>query len=106
MEQWTPRDTPLRRDEVLGVLRAHREDFGRFGVSSLKLFGSVARDEAIERSDVDLLVDFESSPRFRTFMQLRFFLEDLLQAKVDLVTESGLRQRARSAVEEDAIGIA
>ena len=78
----------MRRDEALGLLESHKADLRRFGVKSLRLFGSVARDEAAEGSDADLLVGFEKSPTFSNFMKLRIFLEDLLRAEVDLVTEN------------------
>ena len=96
----------MRRDEILAILRAHREDLDRFGVESLRLFGSVARGDAAPGSDVDLLVSFRSTPTFSGFMKLRIFLEDLLGTRVDLVTESGLRERARPSVERDAIRVA
>ena len=96
----------MRRDDVLRVLEAHTADLRRFDVKSLRLFGSVARDEAAEGSDVDLLVSFEIPPGFSAFMKLRIFLEDLLGANVDLVTEKGLRDRVRPYVEKDAIRVA
>ncbi|NJL27994.1 MAG: nucleotidyltransferase family protein [Thermoanaerobaculia bacterium] len=96
----------MERNAVLEILERHREDLGRFGVKSLRLFGSVARDEAGEESDVDLLVGYAVSPTFSAFMDLRFYLEDLLQARVDLVTETGLRERVRPSVEKDAIRVA
>ena len=51
-------------------------------------------------------VDFEKTPTFSEYMKLRIFLEDLLSATVDLVTEAGLKQRARPHVERDAIRVA
>ena len=96
----------MSRDDVLTLLRSRRDDIERFGVSSLRLFGSVARDEAAAESDVDLLVGFRESPTFSGYMKLRIFLEDLLGSTVDLVTESGLRERVRSFVEKDAIRVA
>lgn len=96
----------MRRDEVLRILESHTADLQGFGVESLRLFGSVARDEAVDSSDVDLLVGFEKPPGFSSFMKLRIFLEDVLGAKVDLVTESGLRDRARPYVEREAIRVA
>jgi predicted nucleotidyltransferase len=75
-------------------------------VRSLRLFGSVGRDEAGGESDVDLLVSFEAPPSFRSFMGLRLFLEDLLGATVDLITETGLKPRVRPFVERDAVRIA
>lgn len=97
----------MRCLDVLERLRGQEALLRRdFGVSSLRLFGSVARDEATDRSDVDLLVSFTQPPSFRRFMQLRLLLEDLLGVTVDLVTESGLKERARPLVERDAIRVA
>ncbi|HKY31657.1 MAG TPA: nucleotidyltransferase family protein [Candidatus Polarisedimenticolia bacterium] len=96
----------MRRDEALRLLGSCKADLRRFGVKSLRLFGSVARDEAAEGSDVDLLVGFDQSPTFSNFMKLRIFLEDLLRAEVDLVTESGLRDRVRPYVEKEAVRVA
>ena len=96
----------MRRDDVLALLAAHRAEIERFGVMSLRLFGSVARGEASSESDVDLLVSFGQTPTFSGYMKLRIFLEDLLGAKVDLITESGLREGVRPYVEKDAIRVA
>jgi predicted nucleotidyltransferase len=96
----------MGRDDVLSLLKRHREELEGFGVESLRLFGSVAREEAAADSDVDLLVSFRETPTFSGYMKLRIFLEDLLGAKVDLITESGLRERVRPFVEKDAIRVA
>lgn len=100
------RGSRMRRDEVQAVLEAHRGELQRFGVAGLRLFGSVARDEAAPGSDVDLLVRFETPPSYSLYMKLRIFLEDLLGAKVDLVTEGGLRERVRPYVEREAVRVA
>jgi len=96
----------MGRDDVLALLAAHRAEIERFGVESLRLFGSVARGEASSGSDVDLLVSFREAPTFSGYMKLRIFLEDLLGSKVDLITESGLREGVRPYVEKDAIRVA
>src|SRR5436309_881681 len=93
----------MGRDDVLQLLAAHRNEIERFGVESLRLFGSVARGEAAAGSDVDLLVSFRETPTFSGYMKLRIFLEDLLGAQVDLITESGSRKGVRPFVENDAI---
>ena len=50
----------MKRDEVLRILREHRGELRRgFGVKSVALFGSLARDEATDTSDIDILVDFD-----------------------------------------------
>ncbi|MFL6232416.1 MAG: nucleotidyltransferase family protein [Thermoanaerobaculia bacterium] len=96
----------MGRDDVLALLAAHRTDIESFGVESLRLFGSVARGEAASDSDVDLLVSFRQTPTFSGYMKLRIFLEDLLGVRVDLITESGLREGVRPFVEKDAIRVA
>jgi predicted nucleotidyltransferase len=96
----------MGRDDVLTLLAAHRGEIERLGVGSLRLFGSVARGEASADSDVDLLVSFRETPTFSGYMKLRIFLEDLLGARVDLITESGLREGVRPFVEKEAIRVA
>lgn len=96
----------MHRDDILATLKQHRDELVRHGARSLRLFGSVARDEAGPESDIDLLVDFDAPPTFSRYMELRILLEDLLGAKVDLITEAGLRARVRPMVERDAILVA
>jgi predicted nucleotidyltransferase len=96
----------MRRDEVLAILQAHREDLRRLGVRSLSLFGSTARDEARPESDIDLLVEFADPATFDAFMDLKFYLEDLLGRRIDLVTSKALKPRIRPSVEREAILVA
>lgn len=93
----------MRRDEVIRRLTDHRHEFVRFGVKSLALFGSVARDQAQPTSDVDLLVEFESQATFDQYMDLKFYLEQLLGCRVDLVTRKALKPRLLPYVEEEAL---
>jgi len=95
----------MRRDEILRLLSQRRAELERFGVKSLAFFGSAARDEAREDSDVDILVEFSEPPGFARFMDLKFFLEDLLGCRVDLVTRKALKPRLRSRVEKEAIHV-
>ena len=82
----------MRREEVLSLLQAHRADIQRrFAVRHLALFGSTARDEARDDSDVDVLVEFEGPASFDGYMGLKSFLEDILRCPVDLVTNAGLK---------------
>ena len=94
----------MRRKHILKVLDAHRDEINsRFGVSSLSVFGSVARDEAAEESDVDLLVTFKDTPGIFGFLELKEYLENLLQCSVDLVTESALKKQLRNQVLQEAV---
>ena len=97
----------MRRQEAIAALRGYFPELRRaFGVRHLSLFGSTARDEAREDSDLDLLVDFEAGPTFDSFMGLKFFLEDHLGRKVDLVTLDALKPRMRPVVEREAVNVA
>jgi predicted nucleotidyltransferase len=85
-----------RRSEILRLATLH-------GASNVRVFGSVARGEADERSDVDFLVDMRSG---RSLLDLGGFLEDLrelLSHPVDVVTERGLKARIRDRVLREAV---
>ncbi len=96
----------MDRAAVINTLKAHRQELRELGVRSLRLFGSFARDQARNGSDIDLLVDMGPEPTFRQYCDIRFFLEDLLERSVDLVTEGDLREPIRPFVERDAIRVA
>ena len=97
----------MKRDEAITTLRSHREELTRFGVSSLALFGSVARDEAQPASDVDLLVDFAEPVGLFHLFRLQHYLERLLGVeRVDLVTRAGLKPRLRDRVLTEAVHVA
>ncbi len=81
----------LNRDEVLNQLRKHKPELERqFGVTSMALVGSTARGEAVEDSDIDLLINFDRPATLKTFFGLQFYVEDLLECRVDLITEKFL----------------
>ncbi len=81
----------LTRDRAVQLLRQNREYLSaEFGVSRIGLFGSVARDESTDSSDVDIVVEFSRPIGFR-FVDLADYLEGLLGHKVDLLTSAGVR---------------
>ena len=94
----------MTKDETLRFLKAHKAQLGReFGVTDLALFGSVARDNAGDNSDIDILVRFDSPATSRRYFGVQFFLEDGLGRSVDLVTEKALRPELRPYIEREAI---
>lgn len=96
----------VNRDEVLDVLRAHKTILAqRFGVSKLALFGSFARDQAKDDSDIDILVSYDEPTTSKTYFGVQFYLEDLLGRQVDLVTDKALRKEFRPYVEREAINV-
>jgi len=71
----------------------------RYGVARIGVFGSVVRNEATPASDIDILVEFrEGEETFDHFMDLKFYLEDLLGRRTDLVIADTLKPRIRDAV--------
>ena len=77
--------------DTLDLLRNHRDEILSFGVSRLGLFGSFVREQQQTDSDVDLLVEFDPNRKtFDNFMHLSFFLEELLDRRVELVTTDSL----------------
>jgi len=97
----------MRLDEVLSFLASHRQELEeRFGICSLAIFGSVARGDAGPESDVDILVEFRETPGLSQYMGLKFWLEDRLRRRVDLVMDKALKPWARPLVEAEAIRVA
>lgn len=96
----------MNRATVLALLTEHKPVLvQRFGVLRLALFGSMARDAARPDSDVDVLVAFDRPATAKRYFGVQFYLEDLLQRRVDLVTEKALRERLRPYVERDATAV-
>jgi hypothetical protein len=87
----------LTRKAILKKLEENAEQVKRYGVKRLGLFGSYIRNEQKgKRSDVDILVEFEKGMKnFDNYMELKFFLEELLKCKVDLVISDSLKPRIK-----------
>lgn len=86
------------RAEILKIAARH-------GASNIRVFGSVARGDADDRSDIDFLVDLENGRSLFDLGGLLVDLEKLLGCSVDVVTENGLRPRIRERVLNEASGI-
>lgn len=78
----------------------------KYRVRSLAVFGSMARGDDHDESDVDILVTFDGKPDFDRYMGLKLDLEDLLGRRVDLGTPETLRPQIRARVEKDLIHVA
>lgn len=97
----------MNKQAILARLADNLEEMQqRFSVSALSIFGSVARDDATDNSDVDLLVAFDKKATFDVFMDLKFYLEELLGTGVDLVTDKALRPEIRQTIEQEIIHVA
>lgn len=97
----------MTRDEVLAKLRAHEAELRGAGIAALWLFGSVARGEAREDSDVDLFFERGQGVRLSLFdlMDLRDRVVAMLGSPVDLGERTGFRPRVRARIEPDALRV-
>lgn len=82
----------ITKDFILTTIKTHKPDFSRFGVQSVGLFGSYVHNKQTEKSDIDLLIDFEPEKEsFDNYMAFCDFLELLFtNEKVEIVTKNGL----------------
>ncbi len=87
-------------------LQSITKDLERLGVERLSVFGSHARGEAREDSDVDVLVEFRGPATLQSYSDLKLLLEGLWQRKVDLVTERAIRPELRPRIRGEAIRVA
>ena len=92
----TKDDILKRRDEILAVAR-------RNGASDVRIFGSVARGDTTDASDLDLVVTFDRGRTLLDHAGLIGDLEDLLGVKVDVIDADGMRPRFRAVVEKEAL---
>lgn len=93
----------LRRDDILTALRNGRSLLDAFGVARLSLFGSFARDEGRDDSDVDLLVEFNRPIGLFEFVRLQRQLGELVGHQVDLVTAAALKPQLRDIILHEAV---
>ena len=91
--------------EYIELLREHLPELQeRFGITSMRLFGSVARGDHHEGSDIDIFVSMP--PKFFNYIEAAQYLEDVLGCKVDLIcNHSNIRPFFRQQIEQDGIDI-
>ncbi|MBE9156907.1 nucleotidyltransferase family protein [Nodosilinea sp. LEGE 06152] len=85
-----------KRDRILALAE-------QYGAYNIRVFGSVARNEADAQSDIDFLVDMESGRSLFDLGGLLMELQDLLGCPVDIVTEKGLRAKIRDRILNEAV---
>ncbi len=97
----------MTKEVLLQILRQKNAELtNQFGVKSLSLFGSVARDEATITSDVDLLVEFNRPTGYFGLFALQDYLENLINCSVDLGTPDSLKPYIRERVMGELIRVA
>jgi hypothetical protein len=91
--------------DAVEILRQHENKIkNEFNVSKIGIFGSFARGENKEESDIDVLVEFKAGFKtFDNFMDLKFYLEDIFDRTIDLVTVSALKPQLKEDILQDVI---
>lgn len=96
----------MKQEALIQTLKQKNAELAtKFGVKSLQLFGSFARDEANPSSDVDLLVEFDRPVGYFGLFALQDYLENLLGCPVDLGTPDSLKPRMRERVMGESIRV-
>jgi predicted nucleotidyltransferase len=97
----------MKRTEALGQLTARADALRAMGAVSLYMFGSTARDDASETSDLDLFIDYDPDAKFSLLdlVGIKLFLEDELQLPVDVMTRDGLHPLLSEGIQQGAIRV-
>ncbi len=94
----------MTREEILQKLRESRDKLRQFGVKRIGIFGSAVRDELREDGDIDVIVEFEEGKKnFDNFIELAFFLEELFDRKVDLITPQSVSPFVKPYIEKEVL---
>ena len=91
----------MDNNEILSTIKENDSKISEFGVKEIGLFGSYSMNKQTENSDIDILVKFyEGKKNFDNYMDLKFYLQDLFNKKVDLVIADNIK----SELEEEILG--
>ena len=96
----------MKRDEAISRLKQHEADLKRLGVERLYLFGSTARGEATDESDVDLFFDYEKGKLgLFELMDVKEYAASILGRKTDIMTRDSLHKMLRQNIEASAVRV-
>lgn len=92
------------KTEVIEIIKLKKPYIeSRFGVTKIGVFGSVARGDETQKSDIDIAVEMRSENKFRNFMALERYLVKLLGKKVDLGIESAIKPAVRLEIQKEIV---
>jgi predicted nucleotidyltransferase len=94
----------MTKQEILNYLKSQQHNYSdKFGIKFIGLFGSFARDEANEKSDIDILYEIEENKKLSMFKYLKLIneLENNFHRKVDLVRKATLKPQIKNYVYQD-----
>ncbi len=89
-------------ETIKAVLKSHKKHLSSLGTRHLAVFGSTVRNEATKNSDIDILVDFDAKKGFFVFADLKFYLEEILDCNIDLVSTRALHPALKERILNEA----
>jgi len=96
----------MNRDDVVNILKKLKNEVSRAYKADIKgIFGSCARDELSEASDIDVLVSFHTGATLIDMSRLGDYLEEHLHRKVDLVSERAIRKEIEPFILQDMVAV-
>lgn len=97
----------MKLDDAVATIKRHEPELRKLGIESLSLFGSTARDEATEQSDIDVEVKLSEGPRGLTHLarldHLKEVLQEILGRPVDVITDTAGSPSVRQAIAQDRV---
>ncbi|NPV02973.1 MAG: nucleotidyltransferase family protein [Brevinematales bacterium] len=94
----------MNREEILSILHAHRGELRELGLKRIGVFGSSARNEASEDSDIDMMAEFEQDKlSYRNYMKLYDFLIEITRRKIDLLTPGGVSPYIKPYIDKEIV---
>ena len=94
------------KDEIIQTLKRHKEElYKKYGVKEIGLFGSFARGEETDKSDIDILVEFEKPVGLLTVSSLENYLSDLLGIKADVVRKRNIRKELKENILNEVVNL-
>jgi uncharacterized protein len=95
----------MDRKKIIDILRDAEPELKKRGVNTLAVFGSIARGDYSEHSDLDILVDFSQPIGLFDFIRLKNYLEEITDCRVDLVTPDALRPEMKDTILREAVNV-
>ncbi len=94
----------MDKNTIMKLIKSNENEIKGYGVLRVGLFGSYSKGFENTKSDIDIIVEFESGKKsFDNYMGLKFYLEDLLDKKVDLVIKESIRPKLKDKILKDVV---
>mgnify|MGYP002391041862 CR=1 FL=1 len=89
----------LKSEDIIIFLKNNKYELEKYGINKIGLFGSYAKNQENEYSDIDILVEFkEGNETFDNYMDLKFYLEERFNKKVDLVIAENIKEDLKKEI--------